>query len=72
MKSLAARARNIGQECRSANEQESALDEVAGNDKGFASWHEQGRRRLGENQRQQQRSPKFGECAQGKLLRAPF
>jgi hypothetical protein len=72
VRSGAARARRIGQEGGGGNEQETALDEVAGNGEGGASGHEQGRRRLGQNQRDQQSDPEFGECGQSRLLRAPF
>ena len=72
VESRAARTRGIGQEGCGGNEQETAPDEVAGNGKGIASGHEQRRSRLGEHQRDQQRDPEFGECGQGKLLRAPF
>ena len=67
-----ARARGIGQEGGGGNEQQSALDEVAGNGEGVASGHEQRRRRLGEDQRYQQGDPEFSACRQGKLPRPHF
>ena len=68
----AARARGIGQEGGGGNQQQSALDEVAGNGEGVASGHQLRRRRLGEHQRDQYGDPEFGRYGQGRLLRPPF